>query len=46
MKQVDATKNVDKKTRKFESNFVMKSEVSECDDIEGCGQFVVHLHVY
>lgn len=27
MKQVDATKNVDKKARKFESNFVMKSEV-------------------
>lgn len=30
MKQVDAAKNVDKKARKFESNFVMKSEVSEC----------------
>jgi dolichyl-diphosphooligosaccharide--protein glycosyltransferase len=29
MKQVDATKNVDKKTKKFESNFVMKSEVSD-----------------
>jgi dolichyl-diphosphooligosaccharide--protein glycosyltransferase len=29
MKQVDSTKNVDKKARKFETNFVMKSEVSE-----------------
>jgi hypothetical protein len=29
MKQVDATKNVDKKAKKFESNFVMKSEVSD-----------------
>jgi dolichyl-diphosphooligosaccharide--protein glycosyltransferase len=29
MKQVDATKNVDKKTKKFENNFVMKSEVSD-----------------
>lgn len=28
MKQVDATKNVDKKTKKFESNFVMKSEIA------------------
>ena len=27
MKQVDSTKNVDKKSKKFESNFVMKSEV-------------------
>jgi hypothetical protein len=29
MKQVDSAKNVDKKARKFESNYVMKSEVSE-----------------
>ena len=27
MKQVDTVKSVDKKTKKFESNFVMKSEV-------------------
>jgi dolichyl-diphosphooligosaccharide--protein glycosyltransferase len=33
MKQVDATKNVDKKARKFESNFVMKSEVNNHNKI-------------
>lgn len=27
MKQVDSSKSVDKKTKKFESNYVMKSEV-------------------
>ncbi|RZF38404.1 hypothetical protein LSTR_LSTR006530 [Laodelphax striatellus] len=30
MKQVDSTKNVDKKTRKMENNFVMKSEIATC----------------
>lgn len=30
MKQIDPSKNVDKKAKKLESNFVMKSEVNIC----------------